>query len=193
MILSMTSEKENESTLNREHIDFCISKVADKSDRHFEELYKLTSPSVYSYALSVLKNTYDAQDVMHDSYIHIYQSADSYKSSGKPMAWILTITKNLCLQKIRDKSKVSDIPEDEWERTLVENKNLLVEDKLLIEKCMNVLTDEERQIIVLHAVAGFKHKEIATHMDLLLSTVLSKYNRAIKKLKIELEKEQSTQ
>lgn len=55
-------------------------------------------------------------------------------------------------------------------------------------QCMTRLTDEERQIVVLHAVAGFKHREIAQIMDLLLPTVLSKYNRALKKLKEELMK-----
>ena len=48
---------------------------------------------------------------------------------------------------------------------------------------MELLSDEERQIVILHAVAGFKHRETAKFLALPLSTILSKYNRAIKKLK----------
>ena len=44
------------------------------------------------------------------------------------------------------------------------------------------LTDEERQIIVLHVVSGFKHREIAKMMNLPVGTVLSKYKRTINKL-----------
>ena len=51
---------------------------------------------------------------------------------------------------------------------------------------MRNLSEEERQIVMLHAVAGFKHREIAATLDLPLATVLSKYNRALKKLKILL-------
>jgi RNA polymerase sigma-70 factor (ECF subfamily) len=51
---------------------------------------------------------------------------------------------------------------------------------------MERLSDEERQIIVLHAVAGFKHREIGEMLDLALPTVLSKYHRAIKKLRAYL-------
>jgi RNA polymerase sigma-70 factor (ECF subfamily) len=56
-------------------------------------------------------------------------------------------------------------------------------DKLVIQQCMSRLNDDERQILVLHAVAGFKHREIAALMDLALPTVLSKYHRAIRKLR----------
>lgn len=52
---------------------------------------------------------------------------------------------------------------------------------------MNVLSSEESAIVVMHAVSGMKHREIAEVTGLSLSTVLSKYNRALKKMKAELE------
>ena len=48
---------------------------------------------------------------------------------------------------------------------------------------MEQLSDGERQIVALHAVAGLRHRQIAALLELPLSTVLSKYARAIKKLK----------
>ena len=53
---------------------------------------------------------------------------------------------------------------------------------------MNELSDEERQIVVLHVVSGFRHREIAAFLDMALPTVLSKYSRALKKLKKSLSK-----
>ena len=50
------------------------------------------------------------------------------------------------------------------------------------------LSDEERQIVVLHAAAGFRHREIADMLGLPLPTVLSKYHRTLKKLRTFLEK-----
>ena len=47
---------------------------------------------------------------------------------------------------------------------------------------MAQLSEEERQIVVLHAVSGLKHREIADILEKPLSTVLNKYRRALKKL-----------
>ena len=65
---------------------------------------------------------------------------------------------------------------------------------LSIDKCphmsaeaLSTLSDEERQIIMLHVTAGLKHREIAQLLELPLSTVLSKYRRALSKLKQKLE------
>ncbi len=187
-LLHLTIQSEIEQT-DATTLDTLISQVAQKSDIAFAKLYKLTSDSVYGFALSVLKNTHDAEDILQDCFISIFNAASSYRSDGKPMAWILTITKNLCYQRLRKNAKISDIPEEDWERYLDSKENISVEDRLIISACMNILSDDERQIVVLHAVAGFKHKEIAQILNLHLSTVLSKYNRALKKLKTEIEKE----
>ena len=50
----------------------------------------------------------------------------------------------------------------------------------------NALDDAERQIVVLHAVGGMKHRETARLMGMTLTAVLSKYSRAIKKLKANI-------
>ncbi|MBQ2325886.1 MAG: sigma-70 family RNA polymerase sigma factor, partial [Clostridia bacterium] len=57
------------------------------------------------------------------------------------------------------------------------------EDTAILRVCMESLTEEELRIVVLHAVSGFKHREIASLLSLPLPTVLSKYSRSIKKLK----------
>ena len=54
---------------------------------------------------------------------------------------------------------------------------------------MEALQGQERRILLLHAVAGFKHREIADFLGIPLATVLSKYARASKKMKTILEKE----
>ena len=57
------------------------------------------------------------------------------------------------------------------------------DDKLFVAQYLAKLSEEERTIVVLHAMTGLKHREIAKHLNLPLATVLSKYHRAIKKLK----------
>ena len=56
-----------------------------------------------------------------------------------------------------------------------------------VDAALTALADDERQIVLLHAVTGWKHREIAGLLELPLSTVLSKYRRALLKLKTKLE------
>ena len=61
---------------------------------------------------------------------------------------------------------------------------------MILRETLGTLEGEERQIILLHALSGLKHREIASLMTLPLSTVLSKYSRGLKKLKKRLEGEE---
>ena len=110
-------------------------------------------------------------------------SAESYVSYKKPMAWILTVTKNLCLKKLKERAKDTYVTENELEMYPDERSVVTAEDNIIISECLNTLSNSERQIIILHAVAGMKHREIARITELPVSTVLSKYSRALKKLK----------
>ncbi len=190
LVLSLTSVNELSANANDDFLlNACIIKIANNKDSEaLSTLYKKTSTSVYAFSLSILKNTHDAQDVLHDCYINIFTSAHMYKSTGKPMAWVMTIAKNLCLQKLRARKKTVDIQSEDWEKYMDEKSSISQEDKQVLNACITRLNDEERQIVILHVVSGFKHREIAQIMNMNLSTVLSKYNRALKKLKDLLEK-----
>ena len=169
---------------NTKQLDNWIAAIAGGNTDALASLYQDTSASVYAYALSVLKNSHDAEDVLHDCYLSIWTAAASYRSAGKPMAWILTIAKNLCLKQLRSSSRTEALPE-QWKNS-PESAEMAAEDKVVLRQCMEALSDTERQILVLHAVSGFKHREIAACLELPLPTVLSKYHRAIKKMKAKL-------
>ncbi len=173
-------------------IDRYISDIAQSgSHTALEQLYICTKDAIYGYALSILKNTHDAEDVLHDCYIVVYQSASGYVSEGKPMAWIFTITRNLCLGKLRGRSRMADIPDEDWERSLEANARISMEDRVVLAHCLRDLADDEREILLLHILSGMKHREIAQMMDRPLSTILSKYHRALKKMRALLKEEDS--
>ncbi len=171
-------------------LDTYIRRIAAGDTRALESLYHETSASVYAYAVSVLKNVHDAEDVLHDCYIAVHSAAGNYSSSGKPMAWIITIAKNLCFMKLRERKKKAETEDEDFFINAQYNADsaLTPEDAFILNECMNELSDEERQIVVLHVVSGFRHREIAAFLDMALPTVLSKYHRALKKLKNSLSK-----
>lgn len=182
------SDSRNIPDKSAECLDRLIYGIADGDSDSLAKLYKLTNKDVYAFALSILKNTHDAQDVLQDCYLRIYSSARTYSGKGKPMAWILTITRNLCLKCIHEAKKSVSYSEEEWNTFSQKSFESDSDDKITLSACMNLLNDTERQIIVLHAVSGLKHKEIAALLQMPLPTVLSKYNRTLKKLKNILER-----
>ena len=175
----------NESKTAPEELDSLLFAVANKDKGAFETLYGKVKNSIFTYALSIVKNRHDAEDLLHDSFLQIWDAASRYKSEGKPMAWILTITKNLCRMKLRERTKTAETPFEDF--AILPDEGLSIEDRAVLRGCMERLSDEERQILLLHAVTGLRHREIAALVEKPLSTVLSKYNRAIKKIRTILE------
>lgn len=183
MLLTMLTTSYHSGSPADGELDRCLDGITAGSAQALEELYRRTSAPVYAFALSLLKNAHDAEDVLQDTYLKIWGGAEDYRSFGKPMAWILTITKNLCLQRLRERQRFADLPREDWEPWLRDDQGLTHEDRVIIRQCMEALSDEERHIVTLHAVAGFRHREIGELLGLPLPTVLSKYHRAIKKLR----------
>ena len=150
----------------------------------FRELYSITKDTVYGFALSILRSREDAEDVMHDAYIKIYDSAASYVPAGKPLAWILTIVRNLCYSKFRDSEKTESLDDKEdFEPSDYSDDIKDATDRMVLDAALKVLSEEEREIVIMHALTGFKHREIAEMLDMPQGTVLSKYKRAIGKLR----------
>ena len=158
-----------------------LQEISQGSTAALEKLYNLTDRAVYAFALSVVRNAYDAEDVLQECFIRVFRSAAFYHHDGKPMAWILTIAKNLCKDILRKNKTVAELSDEAWLNMAAPNTSN--DDRLILSACMQELDEKERQIVVLHAVAGFKHREIAEFMDMSLTGVLSKYHRAIKKMK----------
>ena len=163
-----------------------FKKIAENDRAAFERFYHLTERCLYAYALSLLKNHEDAMDVLQETYLKIRGAAHLYKPMGKPMAWVFTITRNLAMSKLRLNHKIDNISVEDMENDLSFSYVTDNEDKLVLQTALNILNIEERQIILLHAISGFKHREIADNLGLPLATVLSKYQRGLAKLRKHL-------
>lgn len=189
LILSLAAATPAVPTPDPALLDHYLAEIATGNQEALADLYRQTKASVYSFSLSILKNAQDAEDVLHDCYVQVYLAAESYQSLGKPLAWILTIAKNLCRKRLREQTHSADLPEEDWLSSLPAPEQLGTEERILLQSCLSRLSEQEQQIVILHAVSGFRHREIASLLSLPLSTVLSKYHRAIKKLQHYLREE----
>lgn len=159
--------------------------AAGQGDRAaFAGLYEAARGAVYAAALGMLRDPHAAQDLCQDAFVRIWESAPRYRSEGSPMAWMLTITRNLARMALRGAGRQQTLTEEEW--AALPGGGEPGEDALVLREALQCLDAEERQVILLHAVSGLKHREIAALMERPLSTILSKYQRGLKKLKNRL-------
>ncbi len=188
MLMLLTAQTtERHGVEERRELDELLSGVAAGDREALAQLYRRTRTAVYGLALSYVKNAHDAQDVTQDTFVRVWDSAYQYKPQGSPMGWLLAVARNLALMKLRQGSRQEQLEDEEWDAIPAESPAVTPEDRQVLQQAMAALTDEERQVVMLHAVTGLKHREIAHLLEMPLATVLSKYHRALKKLRVQLE------
>lgn len=167
----------------RRELERLLSGIAAGRPEDMSELYSRTRTAVYSLALSYLGNAHDAQDITQDTFVQVWERAGQYRPNGSPMGWLLTVCRNLALMRIRRADRHADLDDSGWDAIPAEEKGLSVEERALLQDALALLDENERRVVMLHAAAGMKHREIAVLLEMPLATVLSKYHRAIKKLR----------
>lgn len=167
-----------------------MSRIAAGDREALGELYERLKSPVYGLALAILKNRSDAEDVMQSVFVRVWDSAGSYRQGTNACAWIMTITRNLSLDRFRSRKDMTDIMEAE--DILQADDEISPEiDRMLLSHLLSALDCSERQIVMLHAVGGYSHKEIARIVGRPCATVRWKYSSALKKLQAFLAKEDS--
>ena len=186
-MLSMLMTTEYAPAEDRHKLQQLLIHIADGEREALAELYQRTRTAVYGLALSYLKNAQDAQDLTQDVYVQVWDCAEQYRLTGSPMGWLLAVCRNLCLMRLRREERHAALSEEEWDAIPARECGLDADERALLQGALANLTDEERRVVLLHAVTGLKHRELAALLELPLPTVLSKYHRALKKMRSFLE------
>lgn len=151
----------------------------------FESLYNEFKVNVYAIALSILKDNKLAEDVLQETFIKLYLHLKSNEINNVK-AWLISVSRNTALDLYRKRVHEICIFNEDYMNNIEVVFNDPV-DKIVLFTCLKTLDDLERQIVVLKAVSGLKHREISKIVDMPLGTVLWKYRNAIKKLRRNLE------
>lgn len=164
-----------------ELIENLIKAVSTEDNDALGKLYELIKTDVYAYCLSRLGNRYDAEDITEETFLKIHRYSANYSPCGKPLAWVFTIAGNLMKRSFELSSRSVGLESVENKRGTDFESSVC--DNAFLQQLFALLDSEEREILTLKVVSSFKHREIAKLLQKPLSTVLSRYNRAIKKLK----------
>ena len=169
-------------------LDFTASvRRAQAGDpKAFAELYSLVYKDLYRIALLNLNNQHDASDVVSDTVLEAYSSIAKLRDEKAFKAWITKILTVKIKNKRREYSQINNFREeledlDESKETAV-NTEIDV-DGLNVMEGFKKLSSEERMVLSLSVVSGYKSEEIAKMFGTNANTVRSKVARAKSKLK----------
>ena len=182
MLAALSVQTTEEEARRRGELEQLLLRTGQGDREAFARLYSLTRDGVYALALSLLHDAHEAQDIAQDTFVKVWESAPAYRPQGSPMAWLLTVARNLARTRLRQGGRQVGLDEEAWNAIPATAPDVSPEDRQLLQEALARLSPEERQIVLLHAAAGLKHRETAQLLELPLSTVLSKYHRGLKKL-----------
>ena len=186
-MLNMRMTTEYVPAEDRRELQRLLRCIAVGEHEALAALYQRTRTAVYGLALSYLRNAHDAQDLTQDVYVQVWDCAVQYRPTGSPMGWLLAVCRSLCLMRLRREERHAVLSDEEWDAIPARECGLDADERVLLQNALASLGAEERRIVLLHAVTGLKHREIATLLELPLPTALSKYHRALKKMRSCLE------
>src|ERR687891_70318 len=76
-----------------------------RSDRAFERMYRRHVGDVYRYALAVMRNQADAEDVTQTTFLNAYRAFQRGERPEKPQNWLIAIAHNVCRQRFRQSAR----------------------------------------------------------------------------------------
>ena len=205
LIGQLTSSNENlffvkAIPTNKKHSNEPISltELLSNDKDAFQSFYQSYSTKIFNIALGYTKNKEDAEEIVQDVFVKIYQSAASFKGESSVSTWVYRITVNKCLDFLRKqrtkkrfsfllpisdqtKNKVSDFKHPGID--LEHQENLAV-----IFKGIDLLPNNQKTAFILSFIEDLPRQEVADIMELSLKAVESLLQRGKKKLRENLEK-----
>src|SRR5438876_7849101 len=158
-----------------------------RSDRAFERMYRRHVGDVYRYALAVMRNPADAEDVTQTTFLNAYRAyVEKGNRPEKPQNWLIAIAHNVCRQRFRQSARrPSEVSfEDDIADTVVDDDTPSGED---IRRALGHLAFNQRAALVMRELEGRSYAEIAEILELSPSAVERMLSRARRALREQLE------
>jgi RNA polymerase sigma-70 factor, ECF subfamily len=170
-----------------------LRRIAQRERAAFEDLYSRYANILYASALKFVKEDADAQDVVQDVFIQIWDKAKLYDpAKGKPLTWALTLTRNRAIDRIRAIQRRTRL-RDEFEQETFVDESAGVREALsgvdasekgqILRKAVSQLSPQQKKVIELAYFGGFTQTEISEKLGEPLGTVKARARRGLIKLK----------
>lgn len=148
---------------------------------------------IWSLARRFLGNEADAEDAVQDIYIAIWSAAGQYDPSiASEITFISTIARRRLIDRIRKSGRrptTESLDDDPSEQTQPAVASRLEESAEIakVERALDTMRRENREILSMSLYEGYSHSEIASHMELPLGTVKTRVRRGLMQIREQLQ------
>lgn len=162
-----------------------------------QQLYRRFSGVLFSTAFRVLNNAKDAEDVVQEAFVQIWDKASLYDvRRGKPLTWAMTLTRNKAIDRLRRVQRRARLQEDiaseaaVWEHTVEHDSSDLAaahDTHKIVRSAVIQLSPDQRRAIELAFFSGLTQHEVARQLGEPLGTVKARIRRGMQKLRSNIE------
>lgn len=159
----------------------------------FEIVYKQTSAKLFGVCLRIFPDRQEAEEALQDAYLTIWTKAASFESGrASPISWLVTLTRNRAIDRLRARGKVGMSSLDEAAEIIdpapLAEANLIAADEDgILKTCINGLELRDAQFIRGAFIGGLTYTDLAEREGQPLGTVKSRIRRALIKLRLCME------
>jgi RNA polymerase sigma-70 factor, ECF subfamily len=186
----------SEPALDLERDIELLRRIAEGDHSAFSSFYDQYSGLMFSIAVKVLNDPKEAEDVLQEVFMQIWNRADAYDPAlGKPTSWAVTLTRNKAIDRIRASQRRSRLLEQATiEATAMPDDSPSANEKLLgrenaemIRSVVAALPSDQKRAIELAFFSGLTQDEIAKTLQEPLGTIKARIRRGMLKLREKLE------
>ena len=161
----------------------------------FRTLVDRYTPQLYGFSYRMTHRAEESEDIVQETFVKVWKTLERYRSEGTFRPWIFAVARNTIIDHLRKKKMpvVSDYDTAEGKNVLMETVadpealplELLekAERKGLLQKGLDALSPDDREVLLLHYGEEMTFDAIGTMLKKPLNTVKSRHRRAILKLK----------
>jgi RNA polymerase sigma-70 factor, ECF subfamily len=165
-----------------------LGRCAARDAAALQSLYQLIAPRLFACLTRILRRRPVAEEALQDVFVTIWQRAGQFSAErGRPMAWLTSIARYRAIDLLRRERAapllVAELPESADSAEPAEDADGWLPGAGLLERCLKLLTDQQRQCLELAFVGGNSHADVARLTGSPLGTVKSWIRRALKDLK----------
>jgi RNA polymerase sigma-70 factor, ECF subfamily len=176
-----------------EQLQSLLDRCAAADSSALQRLYELASPLLFACLTRILRRRALAEEALQDVFVSIWQRAGQFRAArGRPMAWMISIARYRAIDLLRHERSapvlVPDLPERA--ETAEEGKDdsaPWMPAAGLLERCLSLLTERQRNCLELAFVGGNSHEDISRLTGNPLGTVKSWIRRGLQSLRQCLE------
>lgn len=181
-----------EAPLIEKDIAACLAEIQEQNEDALGQFYDQTINNVYGLALRITGKAEDAEEVVSDVYLQVWEQADRYRAEkGSIMAWLLTICRSRAIDRIRKRQQsspeISDTDCSELTDLVASPEYLLsnTQQHSSINQALQKLSSVQQQLLSLAFFRGLTYQEIADFIDMPLGTVKSHIRRSLIELQAD--------